>query len=294
MGAKGLVWSAASMGILLDEGIGDTVRVSLTPRPGGDRREEVYAACELLQSLGLRSFAPSVTACPGCGRTTSTTFQELAESIQGYIRDKMPEWKRALRRRRGIEAGGDGLHRQRSRRIEGREYRNQPAGNGRSAALPGLYRRTEIHYARRQLTTSCRLRFRRFSMTTLDEIPQARNAAAQPWFLQRPSSRPPPASRVVHRLAPRATPQFVPGDALRDSATLKTRHDILASTLANDQLLERHSCSAARCAMPTQTHDRTAEPRLATRLLEPDRHAVSDRLQRQRAEIPRHLHHRRR
>ncbi len=94
MGAKGLVWSSASMGILLDEGIGDTIRVSLTPRPGGDRRDEVYAACELLQSLGLRTFAPSVIACPGCGRTTSTTFQELAESIQGYIRDKMPEWKR--------------------------------------------------------------------------------------------------------------------------------------------------------------------------------------------------------
>ncbi len=94
MGAKGLVWSAASMGILLEEGIGDTIRVSLTPRPGGDRRDEVYAACELLQSLGLRTFAPSVTACPGCGRTTSSTFQELAESIQGYIRDKMPEWKR--------------------------------------------------------------------------------------------------------------------------------------------------------------------------------------------------------
>jgi len=94
MGAKGLVWSSASMGILLNEGIGDTIRVSLTPRPGGDRRDEVYAACELLQSLGLRTFAPSVTACPGCGRTTSTTFQELAESVQGYIRDKMPEWKR--------------------------------------------------------------------------------------------------------------------------------------------------------------------------------------------------------
>jgi len=94
MGAKGLVWSAASMGVLLSDGIGDTVRVSLTPRPGGDRRDEVYAACELLQSLGLRTFAPSVTACPGCGRTTSTTFQELAESVQGYIRDKMPEWKR--------------------------------------------------------------------------------------------------------------------------------------------------------------------------------------------------------
>jgi (E)-4-hydroxy-3-methylbut-2-enyl-diphosphate synthase len=93
MGTKGLVWSAAAMGVLLNEGIGDTVRVSLTPRPGGDRREEVYAACELLQALGLRSFSPSVTACPGCGRTTSSTFQELAERIQGYVRDRMPEWK---------------------------------------------------------------------------------------------------------------------------------------------------------------------------------------------------------
>ncbi len=93
MGTKGTVWSAAAIGILLQEGIGDTIRVSLTPRPNGDRREEVYAACELLQALGLRSFAPSVTACPGCGRTTSTTFQELAERIQEYIRDSMPQWK---------------------------------------------------------------------------------------------------------------------------------------------------------------------------------------------------------
>src|SRR5277367_2995110 len=93
MGTKGTVWSAAAIGILLQEGIGDTIRVSLTPRPGGDRREEVYASCELLQALGLRSFAPSVTACPGCGRTTSTTFQELAERIQEYIRDSMPQWK---------------------------------------------------------------------------------------------------------------------------------------------------------------------------------------------------------
>jgi len=93
MGMKGMVWSAASLGVLLYEGIGDTIRISLTPRPGGDRREEVYACCELLQALGLRSFAPSVTACPGCGRTTSTTFQELAERIQGYIRDMMPVWK---------------------------------------------------------------------------------------------------------------------------------------------------------------------------------------------------------
>jgi (E)-4-hydroxy-3-methylbut-2-enyl-diphosphate synthase len=93
MGAKGLVWSAASMGVLLHEGIGDTIRVSLTPKPGGDRREEVYAACELLQALGLRSFSPSVTACPGCGRTTSSTFQELAERTQDYIRERMPVWK---------------------------------------------------------------------------------------------------------------------------------------------------------------------------------------------------------
>ena len=94
MGMKGLVWSSSAMGVLLNDGIGDTIRISLTPRPGGDRREEVYAACELLQSLGIRSFAPSVTACPGCGRTTSTTFQELAERIQGYVREMMPEWKR--------------------------------------------------------------------------------------------------------------------------------------------------------------------------------------------------------
>ena len=93
MGMKGQIWSAASLGVLLYDGIGDTIRISLTPRPGGDRREEVYAACELLQALGLRSFAPSVTACPGCGRTTSTTFQELAERTQNYIREMMPTWK---------------------------------------------------------------------------------------------------------------------------------------------------------------------------------------------------------
>ncbi|MGH9404844.1 MAG: flavodoxin-dependent (E)-4-hydroxy-3-methylbut-2-enyl-diphosphate synthase [Terriglobia bacterium] len=94
MGVKGIVWSTAAMAVLLGEGIGDTIRVSLTPRAGGDRREEVYVACELLQALGLRSFAPSVTACPGCGRTTSSTFQELAESVQTYVREKIPEWQR--------------------------------------------------------------------------------------------------------------------------------------------------------------------------------------------------------
>ena len=101
MGTKGLVWSSAAMGVLLAEGIGDTIRVSLTPKPGGDRREEVYAACELLQSLGLRTFAPSVTACPGCGRTTSSTFQELAEAVQAYIREQMPAWKKTYE---GVES----------------------------------------------------------------------------------------------------------------------------------------------------------------------------------------------
>jgi (E)-4-hydroxy-3-methylbut-2-enyl-diphosphate synthase len=100
MGAKGLVWSAAAMGVLLEEGIGDTIRVSLTPRPGGDRREEVVAARELLQALGLRAFAPSVTSCPGCGRTTSSTFQELAERVQRHIDERMPDWKG---RYRGVE-----------------------------------------------------------------------------------------------------------------------------------------------------------------------------------------------
>ena len=100
MGTKGLVWSSAAMGVLLEDGIGDTIRVSLTPRPGGDRREEVYAACELLQSLGLRAFSPSITACPGCGRTTSSTFQQLAELVQGYVREQMPTWKQT---RDGVE-----------------------------------------------------------------------------------------------------------------------------------------------------------------------------------------------
>ena len=94
MGVKGLVWSAASMGVLLAEGIGDTIRISLTPEPGADRRQEVYAAQELLQSLGLRRFAPSVTACPGCGRTSSTVFQELAKRTQDHVRARLPEWRR--------------------------------------------------------------------------------------------------------------------------------------------------------------------------------------------------------
>jgi len=93
MGSKGIVASSAAMGVLLQQGIGDTVRISLTPEPGGDRTREVQVAQELLQTMGLRTFVPLVAACPGCGRTTSTTFQELASDIQSFIRTSMPEWK---------------------------------------------------------------------------------------------------------------------------------------------------------------------------------------------------------
>jgi (E)-4-hydroxy-3-methylbut-2-enyl-diphosphate synthase len=93
MGSKGIVASAAAMGVLLQQGIGDTIRISLTPEPNGDRTREVQVGQELLQTMGLRTFVPLVAACPGCGRTTSTTFQELAADIQGFIRDSMPGWK---------------------------------------------------------------------------------------------------------------------------------------------------------------------------------------------------------
>ena len=94
MGSKGIVASTAGIAVLLQEGIGDTIRVSLTPEPGGDRTQEVIVAQEILQTMGLRSFLPLVTACPGCGRTTSTVFQELAQRIQTHIRHRMPEWRR--------------------------------------------------------------------------------------------------------------------------------------------------------------------------------------------------------
>ncbi len=94
MGSKGIVASTAAMSVLLQEGIGDTIRVSLTPEPGGDRTQEVIVAQEILQTMGLRSFTPMVIACPGCGRTTSTYFQELAQKIQSHIRHRMPEWRK--------------------------------------------------------------------------------------------------------------------------------------------------------------------------------------------------------
>ena len=94
MGSKGIVASTAALSVLLQEGIGDTIRISLTPEPGGDRTKEVVVAQEILQTMGLRKFSPMVIACPGCGRTTSTTFQELADNIQTYLREQMPEWKK--------------------------------------------------------------------------------------------------------------------------------------------------------------------------------------------------------
>jgi (E)-4-hydroxy-3-methylbut-2-enyl-diphosphate synthase len=93
MGSKGIVASTAAMAVLLQQGIGDTIRVSLTPEPNGDRSQEVIVAQEMLQTMGLRAFTPLVIACPGCGRTTSTFFQSLAQQIQGYIRQRMPQWR---------------------------------------------------------------------------------------------------------------------------------------------------------------------------------------------------------
>src|SRR5471030_456322 len=100
MGSKGIVASTAAMGVLLQEGIGDTIRVSLTPEPHGDRTQEVIVAQEILQTMGLRAFTPMVIACPGCARTTSTYFQELAQKIQSHIRHRMPEWRK---RHTGVE-----------------------------------------------------------------------------------------------------------------------------------------------------------------------------------------------
>jgi (E)-4-hydroxy-3-methylbut-2-enyl-diphosphate synthase len=101
MGSKGIVASTAALSVLLQEGIGDTIRISLTPEPGGDRTKEVVVAQEILQTMGLRKFAPMVIACPGCGRTTSTVFQELADNIQTFLREQMPEWKKSYP---GVEA----------------------------------------------------------------------------------------------------------------------------------------------------------------------------------------------
>ena len=150
MGSKGIVASSAALGILLQQGIGDTIRVSLTPEPGGDRTLEVKVAQEILQTMGFRTFVPLVAACPGCGRTTSTTFQELARDIQNFIRDSMPEWKT---RYPGVEAlnvavmgcivNGPG-------EIQARRHRHLAARHRRDAGRAGVHRRQEGRDAARR------------------------------------------------------------------------------------------------------------------------------------------------
>ena len=143
MGTKGTVASTAALAILLQEGLGDTIRVSLTPQPGEARTQEVVVALEILQSLGLRAFNPSVTACPGCGRTTSTTFQELAKQIDDFLRAQMPLWKARYPGVENLKCRGDGLHRQRPRRKQACRHRHQPAGHRRGAGRAGVHRRRE-------------------------------------------------------------------------------------------------------------------------------------------------------
>ena len=154
MGIKGLVWSASAMGALLNEGIGDTIRVSLTPRPGGDRREEVYAACELLQALGLRSFAPSVTACPGLRPHDQHDVSGAGGTHAGLHSRDDAGLEGALRGRGRDDARGHGLRRQWPGRVEGRKHRHQPARHGRRAELPDLHRRPSRRKRCAEPTTS--------------------------------------------------------------------------------------------------------------------------------------------
>ena len=143
MGSKGIVASSAAMGILLQQGIGDTIRISLTPEPGGDRTREVQVAQELLQTMGFRQFMPIVAACPGCGRTTSTVFQELAQNDPGRHAQEYAGLAREISGRRGAEGRGHGLHRQWPRRIQACRYRHFVAGHRRDAIRAGLHRRQE-------------------------------------------------------------------------------------------------------------------------------------------------------
>ena len=143
MGSKGIVASSAAMGILLQQGIGDTVRVSLTPEPGGDRTLEVKVAQELLQTMGFRTFVPLVAACPGCGRTTSTTFQELARDIQNFILVSMPEWKTRYPGVEGLNVAVMGCIVNGPGRIEARRHRHLAPRHRRAADRAGLHRRQE-------------------------------------------------------------------------------------------------------------------------------------------------------
>ena len=147
LGAKGIVATTAGLSILLQEGIGDTIRTSLTPLPNGDRTEEVTVSQQILQSLGIRSFTPQVTACPGCGRTTSTFFQEMADQIQTYLREQMPRLEGQASGRREHESGSDGLRGERPGRIQARQSGHLPPGHFRRAQSAGFCRWPPYHYA---------------------------------------------------------------------------------------------------------------------------------------------------
>ena len=143
MGSKGIVASSAALGILLQEGIGDTIRVSLTPEPGGDRTLEVKVAQEILQTMGFRTFVPLVAACPGCGRTTSTTFQELAGGIQSFIRESMPEWKKRYPGVEGLNVAVMGCIVNGPGESQARRHRHLAARHRRGAGRAGVHRRQE-------------------------------------------------------------------------------------------------------------------------------------------------------
>ena len=143
MGSKGIVASSAAMGVLLQQGIGDTMRISLTPEPNGDRTREVQVAQELLQTMGLRTFVPLVAACPGCGRTTSTTFQELAARHPGLHPRLDAGMEDALSRGGDAQCRGDGLHREWAGRIQARRHRHFAARDRRAADRTGVHRRQE-------------------------------------------------------------------------------------------------------------------------------------------------------
>ena len=131
LGRRGVVSSASALSVLLLEGIGDTIRVSLTPAPGGDRTEEVHVCRDVLQSLGLRRFRPQVAACPGCGRTTSTLFQEMAQDIEQYLERQIPSWRQSLPWIRRTPSRSNGMRGQRPRRVETRRHRDLTSGQRR-------------------------------------------------------------------------------------------------------------------------------------------------------------------
>ena len=143
MGSKGIVASSSALGILLQQGIGDTIRVSLTPEPGGDRTLEVKVAQEILQTMGFRTFVPLVAACPGCGRTTSTTFQELAGGIQKFIIESMPEWKKRYPGVEGLNVAVMGCIVNGPGEVKARRHRHLAARYRRSAGRTGFHRRQE-------------------------------------------------------------------------------------------------------------------------------------------------------